>query len=113
MFDALPQALLVLDAAGKELGWYFQQMLGQPGYPIIEVRWTRKGSTLALDLVQTQPKEWGVFRVPGLGLLVDGKPVKVDLVGRESRTEVKDLRGKVKRVEVDQAGWWLVGRHGR
>jgi aminopeptidase N len=100
-------------AAGKELGWYFQQTLKQPGYPIIEVRWKQKGSTLALELVQTQPREWGVFRVPGLDLMVDGKPVKVDVVGRETRTDVKDVRGKVKRVEVDESGWWLVGRDGR
>ena len=101
-------------AAGKQLGWYFQQALTQPGYPIIQVRWRQKGHTLALELAQTQPREWGVFRVPGLGLLVDGKPLKVDLSGRETRTEVKDVRGKVKRVEVDEEGWWLVeGGDGR
>ncbi|MFL5496274.1 MAG: hypothetical protein ACJ8DC_17955 [Gemmatimonadales bacterium] len=98
--------------AGKELGWYFQQTLKQPGYPIVEVRWQQKGRTLALELLQTQPREWGVFRVPGLELLIDGKPVKVDLTGRETRTEVKEVRGKVKRVEVEEGGWWLVGRHG-
>jgi len=100
-------------ATGKELGWYFRQTLTQPGYPVVEVHWKQKGSTLALELLQTQPREWGVFRVPGLGLLVDGKPVKVDLTGRETRTEVKDLPGKVKRVELEEGGWWLVGRHGR
>lgn len=101
-------------AAGKELGWYFQQTLTQVGYPIIELRWRQKGSTLALELVQAQPREWGVFRLPGLGLMVDGKPVKVDMTGRETRTEVKDVRGKAKRVEVDEAGWWLVkAGHGR
>jgi len=97
-------------AAGKELGWYFRQALAQRGYPIIELRWRQKGSTLALELVQTQPREWGVFRVPGLGLLVDGKPVRVDVAGRETRAEVKEVRGKVKRVEVDEGGWWLVER---
>jgi aminopeptidase N len=101
-------------AAGKHLGWYFQQALTQPGYPIIEVRWRQKGRTLALELAQTQPRDWGVFRVPGLGLMVDGKPLSVDLTGRETRTEVKDAPGKVKRVEVDEGGWWLVeGGHGR
>jgi aminopeptidase N len=99
-------------AAGKQLGWYFRQALTQPGYPMIGLRWRQKGSTLALELVQTQPREWGVFRVPGLGVLVDGKPVRVDVAGRETRTEVKDVRGKVKRVELDEGGWWLVGRHG-
>jgi aminopeptidase N len=99
-------------AAGKELRWYFRQTLTQPGYPIVEVRWKQKGGTLALHLLQRQPREWGEFRVPGLGLLVDGKPVKVDLTGRETRTEVKGVREKVNRVEVDEAGWWLVGRHG-
>jgi aminopeptidase N len=101
-------------AAGKELGWYFKQALVQPGYPIIELRWRQKGRTLALELMQAQPREWGVFRVPRLGLLVDGKPVRVDVTTRETRTEVKEVRGKVKRVEVDEAGWWLVeGGRGR
>jgi hypothetical protein len=95
-------------AAGKELGWYFKQALAQPGYPIIELRWRQKGRTLALELVQAQPPEWGLFRVPGLGLMVDGMPVRVDVTARETRTEVKDVRGKVKRVEVDEGGWWLV-----
>jgi aminopeptidase N len=93
-------------AAGKDLGWYFRQALAQPGYPIIELRWRQKGRTLALELVQRQPGSG--FRMPGLGLLVDGKPVRVDVTGRETRAEVKDVRGKVKRVEVDEGGWWLV-----
>jgi aminopeptidase N len=101
-------------AAGKELGWYFHQALAQPGYPIIEVGWRQKGRMLALELVQTQPREWGVFRIPGLGLMIDGKPVKVDVTARETRTDVKEVRGKVRRVEVDEGGWWLVeGKYGR
>jgi aminopeptidase N len=95
-------------AAGKELGWYFQQTLTQPGYPVIDLRWRQKGSTLALELVQTQPREWGVFRVPGLEVKVDGNPVRVNLTGRETRVELKGVRRKVKRVDVEDAGWWLV-----
>ena len=101
-------------ASGKDLGWYFHQALAQPGYPVVQVRWRQKGRTVTLDLVQIQPQEWGVFRVPGLGLRVDGKLVTVDVTGRETRAEVKDIRGKVKRVEVDEGGWWLVeGKVGR
>jgi aminopeptidase N len=95
-------------AAGKDLGWYFQQALTRPGYPIVEVRWRQQGRTLALELRQTQPRAWGAFRVPGLGVRVDGRVVTVDLTGPVTRTELKDVRGKVKRVEVDEVGWWLV-----
>ncbi len=95
-------------AAGKDLGWYFRQALARPGYPIIEVHWRQKGRTLTLDLRQTQPREWGVFRLPGLGVRVDGRLVTVDVTGPETRAEVKDIQGKVKRVEVDEGGWWLV-----
>jgi hypothetical protein len=36
------------------------------------------------------------------------------VTARETRTDVKEVRGKVRRVEVDEGGWWLVeGKYGR
>ena len=74
-------ARVMSEAAGKDLDWYFRQALTQPGYPILDVRWKHRGKKLTLDIAQTQKPEWGTYRIPNLELLIDGKPVRVDVDG--------------------------------
>jgi aminopeptidase N len=50
-------------AAGRPLGWFFQQWLLQPGYPKLEVTWGYEAGELALTVKQTQPGAWGFFRL--------------------------------------------------
>jgi aminopeptidase N len=101
-------AKIMSQAAGRDLEWYFRQALTQPGYPILDLRWQHKGKRLTLDIAQTQPGEWGSYRLPGLQLLIDGKPVRVDVESRQTRQVIDGISRKPKKIEVDPDGWWLL-----
>ncbi len=101
-------ARIMSEAAGQDLIWYFTQALTQPGYPVLEIGWRRSGDGLALDIRQTQKNEWGTYRIPGLELVIDGKTVKVNVEGRETRTVVKGVSRSPKQFAVDPHGWWLL-----
>ena len=55
-------------ATGRSLDSFFQQWLWQPGYPRLGVRWRYEvqDRRVRLEIIQTQPEAWGVFRIPGL-----------------------------------------------
>ena len=72
------------EAAGTDLTWYFDQALLQPGFPRIEVSWRRTGRQLKLDLRQVQPEGWGIRRIPGLEIEVDGRRMRVDVSGAQA-----------------------------
>jgi aminopeptidase N len=95
-------------AAGMDLDWYFRQALLQPGYPMLDIRWSYQGGKLMFDIAQTQPAKWGPFRIPNLILLVDGTPVRLNIEGRQSRQSVAGISRKPKQIEVDPKGWWLM-----
>lgn len=101
-------ARIMSQAAGRDLEWYFRQALIQPGYPVLDVRWQQKGKTLTLDIAQTQPAEWGTYRIPGLMLLVDERPVRLEVDRRTSRHVVNGVSRKPKKIVVDPNGWWLL-----
>ena len=101
-------ARIMSQAAGRDLDWYFRQALTQPGYPILDVRWKHSGKKLTLDITQTQPAEWGIYRIPGLEIAIDGKVVRVDLDGRQTRRVIERNSQRPKQVEVDPGGWWLL-----
>lgn len=96
-------------ASGMDLGWFFRQALHQPGYPRLEVsaRFDSHRKALALTIRQTQPEEWGTYRLPGYELLIDGLLVRVDIEGRESQFTFDQFTGPPKTVEPDPNGWWL------
>ena len=95
-------------AAGRDLEWYFQQALLQPGYPKLELRWRHAGRRLTVTVRQVQPAAWGTFRLPGLVLRVDGRDVAVDVAGAETTVTIDDVRAAPKAVTVDPEGWWLL-----
>jgi aminopeptidase N len=101
-------ARVMSQAAGRDLEWYFRQALTQPGYPMLAVRWKHKGKQLTLDIIQTQPAEWGTYRIPGLEISIDGKPVRLDVNGRHTRQVVEGISRRPKELEVDPASWWLL-----
>ena len=94
-------------AAGRDLEWYFTQALTQPGYPKLEVTWRRDGKRLTLTVRQTQPEGWGVYRMPGLIIAVDGKRIPVDVGAREVSVTVDKVRQDPREIVVDPDGWWL------
>ena len=57
-------------ASGRELGWFFDQWLRQPGYPRLDVAWSYDPAAreVVLDVAQVQPGAWGTFRLPGVVL---------------------------------------------
>jgi aminopeptidase N len=101
-------ARVMSQAAKQDLQWYFRQELLQPGYPILDIGWKHTGKKLTLDVRQTQPREWGDYRLPHLILLVDGTPVRIDVEGRESRIVVNGIAKKPSKIVVDPQGWWLL-----
>lgn len=101
-------AKVMSEAAEKDLNWYFSQALTRPGYPILDVRWKHGGKKLTLDIAQTQKPDWGMYRIPNLELLVDGKLVRVDIAGPKTHKVIEGIGKKPSRVEVDPNGWWLL-----
>ena len=95
-------------AAGRDLDWYFRQALTQPGYPVLEVKWRQAGGKLTLDVRQTQAAGWGIYRLPGLELEVDGKVVRLDIESRETRVVLKGFPRAPRTVVIDPHGWWLL-----
>jgi len=101
-------AALMSQAAGTDLTWYFEQALLQPGYPRLEVGWRRKGRQLELDLRQVQPEGWGIRRIPGLEIDVDGRRVRVDVSGARTSVTLEGVDGDPRSIRVDPDGWWLM-----
>jgi aminopeptidase N len=101
-------ARIMSEEAGQDLDWYFRQALTQPGYPILELKWSHKGKKLTFDISQVQPAEWGTYRIPSLILLVDQTPVRLHIDGRQTRQVVEGIPRKPKVIEVDPRGWWLL-----
>jgi aminopeptidase N len=101
-------ARVMSQAAKQDLDWYFRQALLQPGFPMLEIAWNHAGKKLTLEVRQTQPAEWGVYRLPHLILLVDGTPVRIDVEGRECRIVVDGIAHKPRKIVVDPKGWWLL-----
>ncbi len=96
-------------AAGQDLGWYFEQALTQPGYPILDVSSREEpGKGVLLTLRQVQKEAWGLYRIPGLEVVADGKRFSVDVTGRETRIALAGIRRRPRTVQVDPAGWWLL-----
>jgi aminopeptidase N len=101
-------ARIMSAAARQDLEWYFRQALLQAGYPILTIDWKHEGQKLTFDITQTQSAEWGTYRIPNLILLVDGRPVRLEVNGRQSRVTVQGIERKPKAVVVDPKGWWLL-----
>jgi aminopeptidase N len=101
-------ASVMSKAAGQDLEWYFRQALTRPGYPKLAVSWVRQGKRLAITIRQVQPAEWGLFRLPNLTLLVDGKPARVDVEGAETVIRVDAGKARAHVVAVDPEAWWLL-----
>jgi aminopeptidase N len=100
-------ARIMSEAAGQELEWYFIQALTQPGYPRLALTWRHKGKRLKLTIRQVQPEAWGVYRLPGLVIAIDGRRVPLNIEGRETTITLEDWKKRPREIVVDPDGWWL------
>ncbi|MEP6573018.1 MAG: hypothetical protein ABJD11_09990, partial [Gemmatimonadota bacterium] len=101
-------ARIMSTASGKDLDWYFRQALTQPGYPILDVRWREEHGGLGLTIHQVQDESWGLFTLPGLKVLIDGKAYSVDVNGKETHTMFSGAPAHPGAIVVDPDAWWLV-----
>jgi aminopeptidase N len=63
-------------AAGRRLGWFFDQWLRQPGHPSLQVEWSVNARLrrVVVRYRQVQPESWGLYRL-------DRVPVRLVLPG--------------------------------
>ncbi|HLJ45772.1 MAG TPA: M1 family metallopeptidase [Bryobacteraceae bacterium] len=97
------------DASGMELGWFFQQWLNRPGFPVIDGSWhyDPEASRIIVDLAQTQPGE--VYRLPveiGAGPFVE----KVEMTQKTQHFEIK-VEKEPPDVTLDPKTWVLMDAH--
>ena len=95
-------------AAGRDLGWFFEQWLYRPGYPVLRVNsaWDAPAGVFRVTLTQVQPRRWPTYRLP-LTLLfeTDAGEVRrsVELTGRSESFSLP-LPAAPSRVRVDPDG---------
>lgn len=103
-------ANVMSEAAGTDLRWYFQQALLQPGYPTIEVHpaWDAPSRRLTLTIREVQPAAWGLYRIPGLAISIDGAITRADVAGAETVVTVDNVARMPADIVVDPAHDWLM-----
>jgi aminopeptidase N len=77
-------AVVMEQRAKKSLDWFFDQWLGQPGYPQLDVSWKPNpfNQRLTITVTQSQPAAWGIFRLPDI-------PVELrDAAGHTARRSI-------------------------
>ena len=89
-------AAIASELAGRDLTWFFEQWLTQPGYPVLDVAWRPVAGTDSVELTvrEVQRPEWGRYVLS----------VPVTVVGSGERlTTVRLTNGVVIRVPAPQA----------
>ena len=71
------------ETSGADLGWFFEQWLHRPGYPVVtsETRWDADAGEAVVTIRQTQQADWPVFRLP--------LEIEFDIGGEAERREVE------------------------
>ena len=71
------------ETSGTDLGWFFEQWLYRPGYPVVtsETRWDAEAGEAVVTLRQTQRMDWPVFRLP--------LDIEFDVGGNAQRREIE------------------------
>lgn len=105
----------VEEASDRDLTWFFDQWLREPGHPVIATDWTwdDDGGRLRVELRQVQPDGWPTFRVPAEVEIRfgDGEARRepVELLDRSTELVV-ELPTRPDSVVFDPDGWVLSAR---
>ena len=104
------------EVSGQSLGWFFDQWVHQPGYPVLESAWemSEDGSEVVLTVRQTQSAEWPAFRLPmEVEMRLNESPdilsrASIELTSREQTFRLA-VSGRPEAVTLDPDGWVLKG----
>ncbi|HSG08779.1 MAG TPA: M1 family metallopeptidase [Longimicrobiales bacterium] len=100
--------------SGKDLGWFFQQWLEEPGYPALSLThaWDASAGEVVVTVRQTQEASWPAFRLP---LEIEVRPDaggterhEIELTGRAQTFRFRSA-GPARQVALDPDGWVLFG----
>ncbi len=103
-------------AAGRDLGWFFDQWIHAPGYPVLRVShaWNSAASEAVIIVEQAQAESWPTYRFPlTLELRTARGPVRRTVRVSERRTELRvalDGRPEAVRIDPDVTLLHAVGR---
>jgi len=102
------------EVSDRELAWFFEQWLRQPGHPIVtsESSWDAATGTATLTLRQVQPERWPTFRLPATVqvTVADGPAVRREVEMTERTLELDlELPSEPLEVRFDPDGWILTG----
>ena len=107
--DDLRQAMEA--ASGRDLQWFFDQWLLQPGFPRLGVTsaWNAAAGTADLLIEQRQNVSWPTFRLPmTVEVTTDGGTVRRVIDVDERRETIRvPLPAPPRRVVLDPDGWVL------
>ncbi|MSR36798.1 MAG: M1 family peptidase, partial [Gemmatimonadetes bacterium] len=98
-------------ASGRDLGWFFEQWLTRPGYPVLRItqRWDADAREVVVDVEQSQRASWPRFRIP-TEVLVRGswgeRRQRVELSGASTTVRIA-APGPADAAVVDPDGWVL------
>jgi aminopeptidase N len=98
--------------SGQELGWFFDQWIYRPGYPIFRVtqEWIAESGETRVVLEQVQSQDWPTFRIPNLEIEIEtpAGPVRQRVDVQQRRVEVRVRTSAAPAgVRVDPDGWIL------
>ena len=76
------------EASGSDLGWFFEQWLHRPGYPVVtaETTWDADTGEAVVTIRQTQQADWPAFRLPldiEFEVGDDAERSRIEVTGRE------------------------------
>ena len=99
------------EESGQQLGWFFNQWLYQPGYPMLRVthRWQEATRELLITVEQVQQASWPTFRLPlQIAIAVGGQEIRraVEITDRTWNARVA-LAAAPSAVRIDPDGWVL------
>lgn len=98
--------LVMEEASGTELDWFFRQWLRRAGSPALVGGWKYNAATkmVEVELAQTQAGE--AFRLP-LEVAVAGKTERIEMTGKAQRFEIAAAQ-EPRSVELDPNVWVLM-----
>ena len=100
------------EASGTNLGWFFEQWLRRPGFPVIssETAWDEDAREAVVTIRQTQQADWPTFRLPleiEFGTGAGSERRRVEVAGRQQTFRIP-LEAAPSSTTLDPDGFLLM-----